>query len=343
MKIARLGPDMGGEIEVSIVTSVYKSSRYIRDFYLHACRVADILKVPIEIIFVNDGSPDDSLELAVDIHHGDPRVKVIDLSRNFGHHRALMTGFSYASGKLIYVTDSDLEESMDFLVVCHDRMRQGDCDVVYGYQEHRKGRFFERLTGGFFWWLFNVLSSTKLPRNLVTARLMTRRYVLSLLQHRENDPFIAGLWMLTGYVQVGCPIVKTSIGTSSYSLRKRLSLTITSITSFSGRPLLLSAVVGIVICAVAFVLVAYLVARWLLFGNAVEGWTSVIISVWIIGGVNLFFIGLVGLYISKIFNEVKQRPKAIVRAVYGNVPAAAAHEPVALTDDDNGPIARTTA
>ena len=341
--MARLGPDMSGEIELSIVTSLYKSSRYVRDFYLHACRVAGILNVSTEIIFVNDGSPDDSLDLAVDIHHRDPRVKVIDLSRNFGHHHALMAGFSYATGKLIYVTDADLEESMDFLTVCYERMRQGDCDVVYGYQEHRKGRFFERLTGGLFWRLFNVLSSTKLPRNLVTARLMTRRYVLSLLQYRESETFIAGLWMLAGYVQVGCPIVKTSTGTSSYSFRRRLAITMNSITSFSGRPLLLSAFVGIVICAIAFVLVAYFVARWLLFGNTVEGWTSVIISVWIIGGINLFFIGLVGLYISKIFTEVKQRPNAIVRAVYGNVPAPAACRTFAPASEDNGPVATTSA
>jgi putative glycosyltransferase len=333
---------MSGEIELSIVTSLYKSSRYIRDFYLHACRVADKLNVPIEIIFINDGSPDNSLDLAVDLHHRDPRVKVIDLSRNFGHHRALMTGFAYASGKLIYVTDADLEESMDFLAVCYDRMRQGDCDVVYGYQEHRKGRLFERLTGEIFFWLFNLLSSTKLPRNPVNARLMTRRYVLSLLQHRESDPFFVGLLTLTGYVQVGCPIVKTSTGTTSYNLRKRLAHAITAITSFSARPLLLSSFMGMVICAIGVVLVAYFVARWMLFGNTVEGWTSVIISVWIIGGINLFFIGLVGLYISKIFNEVKQRPIAIVRAVYGNVPAPAVRETIALSSEDNGPIARTT-
>ncbi len=342
MNIARPDSDMSGEIELSIVTSLYKSHQYIRDFYLHACRVSDKLNLSIEIIFVNDGSPDDSLDQAIDIHRHDPRVKVIDLSRNFGHHRALMTGFAYASGKLIYVTDADLEESMDFLGVCYERMRRGDCDVVYGYQEHRKGSFFERLTGGFFWWLFNFLSSTKLPRNLVTARLMTRRYMLSLLQYREREPFMAGLWTLTGYVQVGCPIVKTSAGTSSYSLRKRLASTVTSITSFSARPLLLSAIVGIVICAIAFAFVGYLVARWLLFGNTVEGWTSVIISVWIIGGINLFFIGLVGLYISKIFTEVKQRPAAIVRAVYGNMPAAAAWGGMALATDDDESIAATT-
>jgi putative glycosyltransferase len=327
--------------ELSIVTSLYKSGRYVRDFYKHACRVTDELNVSVEIIFVNDGSPDDSLDLAVDLHHRDPRVKIIDLSRNFGHHRALMTGFAYASGKLLYVTDADLEESMDFLAVCYGRMRQGDCDVVYGYQENRKGRLFERLAGGLFFWFFNLLSSTKLPRNSVNARLMTRRYVLSLLRHRESEPFFLGLLMLTGYVQVGYPIVKTSTGTSSYSLRKRLSKSIAAIASFSARPLLFSAIVGLAICAIAFVFVAYLATRWLLFGNMIEGWTSVIISVWIIGGINLFFIGLVGLYISKIFNEVKQRPNAIVRAVYGNVPAPAASGTVALASEDNGRITTT--
>jgi putative glycosyltransferase len=342
MNIARLGPDMSEEIELSIVTSLYKSRRYVHDFYLQACRAADNLNLSVEIIFVNDGSPDDSLDLAIEIHRRDPRVKVIDLSRNFGHHRALMTGFAYSSGKLIYVTDADLEEPMDFLGVCYDRMGKGDCDVVYGYQVQRKGQFFERFTGRLFWRLFNFLSSVKLPRNPVIARLMTRRYLASLLQHRESDPFIGGLWMLTGYQQVGCPIVKTSAGTSSYSLRKRISQTITSITSFSARPLLLSAIVGLGICAIAFVLVAYLVARWLLFGNTVEGWTSVIISVWFIGGVNLLFIGMVGLYISKIFTEVKHRPNAIVRAVHGNIPAAADPRTVAFGEQGHGPVAATT-
>src|SRR5258706_9484129 len=167
--------------ELSIVASLYKSSRYVGDFHREACRVAGVLCVSFEIIFVNAGSPDDSLDIALAIPRQDRRVKVIDLSRNFGHHRALMTGFAHASGPLIYVTDVDLEEPMDFLLLCRERMKQGDCDVVYGYQVRRQAGWFDRITGGLFWRLFNPLFSTKLPPNLVTARLMNRRYLAAVL------------------------------------------------------------------------------------------------------------------------------------------------------------------
>ncbi len=308
--------------ELSIVTSLYKSSRYVGDFHREACRVAGVLCVSFEIIFVNDGSPDDSLDIALAIHRQDRRVKVIDLSRNFGHHRALMTGFAHASGPLIYVTDVDLEEPMDFLLLCRERMKQGDCDVVYGYQVRRQAGWFDRITGGLFWRLFNLLCSTKLQPNLVTARLMTRRYLAGVLEHRERDSFIAGLWALAGYGQVGLPIDKSDKGSSSYSHLKRLSQAVTSITSFSSRPLLLSAVLGAIICAIAFLWVVYLAARWILFGNAIEGWTSLMITVCFMGGINLIFIGLVGLYVSKIFTEVKQRPYTIIRAIHGGTQAA---------------------
>jgi putative glycosyltransferase len=307
-----------GVPELSIVTSLYKSARFVAPFHDEACRVAASMGVTFELVLVNDGSPDDSLEEALRIRRDDPRVKILDLSRNFGQHRALMTGFAHASGRLVYVTDVDLEEPMDFLVDCHERMKRGDCDVVYGYQQRRKGAWLERTGGALFWRLFNLLCSTKLTPNLVTARLMTRRYVSSLLQHRERDAFLAGLWALSGYAQCALPIEKSSSGTSSYDPLKRLSQAAVSITSFSSRPLLLSTFLGAFICTLALLAVVFLMARWLLFGNAVEGWTSLIITVSFMGGMNLLFVGLVGLYVSRIFNEVKQRPYTLVREVYGD-------------------------
>jgi putative glycosyltransferase len=306
---------------LSIVTTLYRSRQFIERFYSEACRVADALGVAFEIVFVNDGSPDDSLDVALALHSRDPRVRIVDLSRNFGHHSALMTAFAYASGDLIYVTDVDLEEPMDFLRSCVDRYKQGDCDVVYGYQDQRRGSWLSRTSGELFWKLFNILCNTKVPPNLVTARLMSKRYVASLLEHHEHDPWIPGLWASTGYHQVGLPIEKQSGKFSSYSTYRRVSLAINSIISFSSRPLLLSAGLGVVICLIASLYVVYLVGRWLILGgNPIEGWTSLIVSVWFMGGVNLFFIGLVGLYISKIFTEVKQRPNVIVRTVYGDLP-----------------------
>jgi putative glycosyltransferase len=306
---------------LSIVTTLYRSRQYIERFYAEACRVADAVGLTFEIILVNDGSPDDSLDVARAIHDRDRRLKIVDLSRNFGHHRALMTAFACASADLVYVTDVDLEEPMDFLKTCHERFRQGDCDVVYGYQAERRGTWPARMTGEWFWKVFNFLCNTKLPRNLVTARLMSKRYVASLLEHREHDPYIVGLWVTTGYDQVGLPIDKQDSGFSTYSTLRRVRLAVHSIVSFSSRPLLLSAGIGIVICMLASLYVIYLIGQWVILGNPIEGWTSLIISVWFLGGINLFFIGLVGLYISKIFAEVKQRPNVIIRQVYGELPA----------------------
>jgi putative glycosyltransferase len=304
---------------LSIVTTLYRGRQFIEPFYKEACRVADALGLPFEIVFVNDGSPDDSLEIAHAIHKRDGRVRIVDLSRNFGHHRALMTAFAYASADLIYVTDVDLEEPMDFLRECYERFEQGDCDVVYGYQNQRRGNWLTRMTGEAFWKVFNFLCQTKLPRNLVTARLMSKRYVASLLEHPEYDPYIVGLWVSTGYNQIGLPIVKQFTGFSSYSNFRRVSLAVNSIVSFSSRPLLLSAGLGIFICLIASLCVVYLICRWLILGNEIEGWTSLTVSVWFMGGANLFFIGLVGLYVSKIFTEVKRRPNVIIKAVYGNL------------------------
>ena len=304
---------------LSIVTTLYRSREFVEPFYLEACRVAGALDLPFEIVFVNDGSPDDSLDIACAIQERDSRVKLVDLSRNFGHHRALMTAFAFASGDLIYVTDVDLEEPMDFLVACRKRFLQGDCDVVYGYQVKRRGNWLTKVTGDAFWRLFNFLCNTKLHHNQVTARLMSRRYVTSLLRHREQDPYIVGLWATTGYTQIPLPIVKSFTGVSSYTTYRRVMLALNSIVAFSGRPLLLSAALGIFICILASAWIIFLVGRWLLWGSEIEGWTSVIVSVWFLGGANLFFIGLIGLYVSRIFGEVKHRPNVIVRATYGNL------------------------
>lgn len=305
--------------QLSIVTTLYRSRNFVERFYDEARRVADAMNVSFEIVFVNDGSPDDSFDVAYALHKRDDRVKLVDLSRNFGHHRALMTALAFASGDLIYVTDVDLEEPMDFLRSCHERFLHGDCDVVFGYQEQRRGDWLARLTGEAFWKLFNFLCRTKLHHNQVTARLMSRRYVASLLRHREQDPYIVGLWATTGYVQIALPITKSFSGVSSYNTNKRVMLALNSIIAFSGRPLLLSAAVGLLICFLASLSVIFLIGQWLLWGNEIEGWTSVMVSVWFLGGANLFFIGLVGLYISRIFSEVKQRPNTIVRASYGNL------------------------
>ena len=162
-------------------------------------------------MLVNDGSPDDSLERAVALHERDPRVRVIDLSRNFGHHKAMMTGLAHARGDLVWLLDSDLEEDPELLQPFHQTLSESQADVVYGVQSERKGGAVERLSGAVFFLAFNLLSEQPIPRNVVTARLMTGRYVRSLVAHEERGTMIAGLWAATGPNRSPCPYGSTRV------------------------------------------------------------------------------------------------------------------------------------
>ena len=175
-------------MKLSIVTTLYFSAPYIYEFYERIFRVAHSLAgESFEIVFVNDGSTDDSLEFAMKLHARDARGVVVDLSRNFGHHEAMMTGLSEASGDKIFLIDSDLEEEPDWLTAFNERMNQERGDVVYGIQDRRKGAVFERAMGALYYRLFRVLTGINQPNNIVTARLMSKQYVQALLSYQERE------------------------------------------------------------------------------------------------------------------------------------------------------------
>src|SRR5262245_3505179 len=164
-------------LTLSIVTSLYQSEEFLTEFHTRCTAAATRLAgSSYEIIVVNDGSPDQSLQKAIDLHARDPHVRVIDLSRNFGHHKALMTGLAHARGDLVFLIDSDLEEDPAWLLTFYEMMRANAVDVVYGVQARRKGDWFERITGQIYFGLFNRMLTHPIPVNVVTARLMTSRY-----------------------------------------------------------------------------------------------------------------------------------------------------------------------
>jgi putative glycosyltransferase len=304
-------------VKLSVVTTLYRSEPHVREFYARAVAAAALLTTDVEVVFVNDGSPDASLAVAVELHGADPRVRVVDLSRNFGHHRAMMTGLAHARGDLVFLIDCDLEEDPALVGRFHAELQQSGADVVYGFQERRQGGLFKRWSGGVFYRVFNFLADTKWPPNLCTVRLMTRRYVDSLLTYQERETSIAGLWALTGYEQRGLPIVRSARRASTYTIARRLKIFIDAVTSFSDRPLILVFYLGLLISGVAGVAATYLVVRRLFFGTLLAGWPSVIVSIWLLGGLILFCLGLLGIYLSRIFLETKQRPYTIVRRLYG--------------------------
>lgn len=305
-------------MKLSIVATLYQSASYIAEFYQRATAAArQFAGDDYEIVFVNDGSPDKSLELAVQLTGADQHVTVVDLSRNFGHHRAMMTGLAHARGQNVFLLDSDLEEAPEWLLEFAEVMRIEDCDVVFGVQEERKGGVFERVSGHWFWVLFNFLTGLHLQKNIVTARLMSRRYVDALLLHTERELFIAGLWHITGFRQVEKKVRKRSAGSTTYTLSRKVSLLVNSITSFSSAPLVFIFYFGLAISLVATIYVIYVLLNWLFISRPPSGWTSVMASIWLIGGWLISAIGVVGIYLSKIFLEAKRRPYTIVRRIYG--------------------------
>lgn len=254
--------------------------------------------------------------MAVQLSKADNHVIVIDLSRNFGHHKAMMTGLGQAKGDYIFLIDSDLEEEPEWLLPFAERMLNEVADVIYGVQEKRKGGFFERWSGNVFYRLFRAVTGMSVPANAVTARLMSRRYVQALLAHKEREVFIVGLWYLTGYSQVPYFIKKHSTSRSTYTFRKKMALLVNSVTSFSHAPLMSIFYIGTLISLFACGYISYLILNWLFLAKPLTGWTSVMASIWLLGGMIISFLGIIGIYLSKIFLETKQRPYTIIREIY---------------------------
>lgn len=303
-------------MRLSIVSTLYASQPYLEEFCRRASDAARQVASDFEIVLVHDGSPDRSLETALAIRERNPHVKVIDLARNFGHHKAMMTGLAHARGDRVFLIDCDLEESPELLTQFHAELERTGADVVYGVQSRRRGSAFERATGALFYTLFNAITSQPIPRNLVTVRLMTQRYVRALVSHQEREIMIAGLWTITGFRQVPLAIDKPRKGRSSYDVRRKIAHLVNSVTSFSSTPLVFIFYLGLSISAFAGVFGMYLVIRRLFFGVLMEGWPSLIVSVWFLGGLTLLCIGVIGVYLAKVFMEVKQRPYTIIREIH---------------------------
>lgn len=304
---------------LSVVSTIYRTGSYLAEFTrraLAAAEAAGFSPEQTEIVFVNDGCPAGGLQDALAVRREHPQVRVIDLSRNFGHHKAMMTGLRESRGSYVFLLDSDLEESPEWLVPFMDNLKVNGCDAVYGVQETRKGEFFERLSGEMFYSVFNLLAEHKITPNSVTARLMTRAFVDALAAHEETEPMLFGLAALTGFHQCPCTVRKGSDSPTSYTLMRKIRLAIYSIVTFSSRPLVYISMLGFLMTCGAFAYVLWLVMRSLLFNAAPAGWTSVVASIWLVGGFTILCIGIVSLYLAKIFDEVKNRPYTIIKKKY---------------------------
>lgn len=303
-------------MKLSVVATLYKSEGTVEEFIARASAAAREIAEDYEIVLVDDGSPDRALALAIARARADPHLKVVELSRNFGHHKAMMTGLRHAGGDYCFLIDSDLEEDPALLGRFWKILHDEDQDVVYGVQARRSGRALDRFAAGLAYRIFDWLLSARIPANHLTVRLMRRTYLDGLLAHGETQLVIGGLWVITGFRQKGVPVEKGAKGRTTYSLWRRWLVFLDTIANFSAKPLVMIFYLGLVISFVAALVGMWLLLRWAFAGGTVPGWASVMLSVWFLGGLAIFCIGIIGMYLSKVFIETKNRPLTIVRAVH---------------------------
>src|SRR5215475_7757593 len=288
-------------MKLSVVTTMYHSRSYLHEFYNRIGSAIRTITTDYEIIFVDDGSPDDSLGTALQLQQQDARIKVIELSRNFGHHKAIMAGLRDCTGDLCFLIDCDLEEDPALLVDFYEKMTEANCDVVYGVQATRKGKWDERLFGYLFYKLFNYLAYNKIPTNVIMARLMNRDYLRALNEFDEKEFFLASTFVNAGFNQAPLTVIKGSKGSSTYSFSKKIQLMVNAIVSASNKPLVLVFYLGAFICLCA-TLGGMGVLYYHFFVETMRtGWPSVILSLWFLGGLIILCIGIVGIYLSKIY------------------------------------------
>lgn len=280
-----------------------------------------LANVDLEFVFVNDGSRDDSLSVLRGLAARDPRVSVIDFSRNFGHQMAVTAGLDLARGDAVIVMDADLQDPPAVSIEMIQRWREG-YDVVYAQRRSRKDSLFKRVTAGIYYWLLQRLADVSIPRNAGDFRLMDRAVVDQLKLMRERNRFLRGMVSFVGFRQIAVRFDRDErhAGVTGYPLGKMLKFAADGVMSFSTAPLRLISVMGYLFSALSFLGIIYaLLMKVLRPDVTIEGWTFIVISVLLSGGVQMVMVGVLGSYIGRIYAEVQGRPLYITREIIGPV------------------------
>lgn len=262
-----------------------------------------------EIIFVDDGSTDASWSLIESANRADRRVGGIRLSRRFGHHAAVTAGLDRAQGAAVVTMDGDLQDPPEEIPALYDRYKSG-FDLVYGIRQQRHDPLVKRINSQLFWRAMNLVSGLHMPPNQLMLRVMSRKLVDALGQMRESARFVHGMMAWAGFRVTSVEVrhrERTS-GRTKYNVMRQLSLALYALTSFSTTPLRIASVLGLVTSAGSCLMAATLVTRKLLYGYSVEGWASIITSMFFLAGLQMFVLGIIGEYLGKTYREVQRRP-----------------------------------
>jgi len=301
---------MNKQAIVSVIVPVYNEQDVLDAFHARLSAVLESLSYGAEIVYINDGSTDTTLNLLEALHEQDPHVAVVDLSRNFGKEIALSAGLHKAQGDAVVVIDADLQDPPELIP---DLIREWEngYDVVYARRSKRKGEsWFKRTSAAGFYRIIQRLSKVRIPEDTGDFRLLSRRAVDALNTLTEQHRFMKGLFAWIGYRQKAVYYDRDPrfAGTSKWNYWKLWNFAIDGITSFTTAPLKVATYFGFVAALFAFLYGSYMIVRTLFFGNPVPGYPSLIVIILFLGGVQLMAIGVLGEYIGRIFTETKRRP-----------------------------------
>lgn len=301
---------------LTVVVPVFNEADGIREFHRRLTAVlADLPTLRADIVYVDDGSRDNSFALLTNFAQADPRVTVLRLSRNFGHQAAITCGLDQAKGDAVVILDADLQDPPEVIPAMVEAWRAG-ADVAYGVRISRAGEtWFKLTTAKYFYRLLHAVSSVDVPADAGDFRLMSRRVVDAFRDLREESRYVRGLVSWLGFQQVAVPYERDSrsAGETHYPLRRMLRLAIDGVTSFSEKPLRLATGLGALVSASAFAVGLYIViAKLVNPDESVPGFASLATIVLFLGGVQLLAIGVLGEYMGRIFRESKHRPLYIV-------------------------------
>jgi dolichol-phosphate mannosyltransferase len=305
----------------SLVVPFWNEEKIIPELYRRVVNVMDSTNEPWEMICVNDGSRDRSLQLLTELHERDPRIKVIDFSRNFGHQIAITAGADFAEGDAVIVMDSDLQDPPETITNLIEQWRAG-YEVVYARRTRREGEtWFKLMTAKLFYRLLKRITDVEIPLDTGDFRLMDRRVVLAMRQLREQHRFMRGLSSWVGFKQIGVEYERAErfAGETKYPLRKMVRLANTAITNFSYLPLQLATYLGFALAGLSLIGMIIAVVLRLSGSNFFLGQATTLVSVLLLGGIQLIVLGIIGEYLGRIYDEVKGRPLYLVSRSYGFV------------------------
>jgi polyisoprenyl-phosphate glycosyltransferase len=304
---------------LSVIVPMFNEATNLDALFGRLVPAVERLRVPYEIICIDDGSRDDTLARLVAMRERFPAIKVVALSRNFGKEIALTAGLQHAAGRAAIPIDADLQHPPEIIPRLVEKWREG-FEVVYAVRESREtdglGR---RLAARGFYWIFGRLSDVPIPRDAGDYRLLDRRVVDAINSMPERSRFMKGIFAWVGFRQTGVPysVEPRRQGASGWSPRRLFHFAVDGLTSFSNFPLIAWGYVGAVIASISLVTGAWFVLRTLVYGVDVPGYASLMVAVLFFGGVQLLTLGIIGSYIGRIFQEVKRRPLYLVRETHG--------------------------